>query len=90
MLIADILRESHIDEKKKASSTDIKLYDASRRRMCLNHIKEQATKSNICLPTADISERRQRVKEMAIAARRRAVEERGSNKPLAVACSIDR
>lgn len=42
MLIAEIMRDAHIEEKKnKAGRVDMKIFDASRRRMCSNYLKEQ-------------------------------------------------
>lgn len=45
MLIAEIMRESSLNEiKNKAGRVDHKIFDASRRRMCVNYLKEQASK----------------------------------------------
>ena len=42
MLIAEIMRDAHLEEKKtKAGRVDVKLFDAQRRRMCTNYMKGQ-------------------------------------------------
>ncbi|XP_060592245.1 uncharacterized protein LOC132746970 [Ruditapes philippinarum] len=81
MLIAEIMKEASLNEiKYKAGRVDHKLFDASRRRMCVNYLKEQSSKAKEAeKKTPDIRERQRRVKEMATASRAKA-----SSSPLSV------